>query len=83
MGTEKDPEHEDKTGSNPLRLGCPTDEDLRRGFSLVYLSRTVSVAGCHSIILYIVLYYIVPKVKREANCGGFTSDFSSENGAIL
>ncbi|CAM9901577.1 unnamed protein product [Ascophyllum nodosum] len=41
MGTEKDPEHEDKTGSNPLRLGCPTDEDLRRGFSLVYLSRTL------------------------------------------
>lgn len=43
MGTDKDPEHEDKTGSNPLRQGCPTEEALRRGFSLVYLSRTVSV----------------------------------------
>lgn len=42
MGTEKDPEHEDKTGSNPLRQGCPTEEALRKGFSLVYLSRTVS-----------------------------------------
>lgn len=42
MGTDKDPEHEDKTGSNPLRQGCPTEEDLRKGFSLVYLSRTVS-----------------------------------------
>ena len=42
MGTDKDPEHEDKTGSNPLRQGCPTEEALRRGFSLVYLSRTVS-----------------------------------------
>ena len=41
MGTDKDPEHEDKTGSNPLRQGCPTEEALRRGFSLVYLSRTV------------------------------------------
>lgn len=41
MGTEKDPEHEDKTGSNPLRQGCPTEEALRRGFTLVYLSRTV------------------------------------------
>lgn len=42
MGTDKDPEHEDKTGSNPLRQGCPTEEALRKGFSLVYLSRTVS-----------------------------------------
>lgn len=45
MGTDKDPEHEDKTGSNPLRQGCPTEEDLRKGFSLVYLSRTVSQAS--------------------------------------
>lgn len=45
MGTDKDPEHDDKTGSNPLRLGCPTEADLRRGFSLVYLSRTVSRVG--------------------------------------
>ncbi|CAM9939601.1 unnamed protein product [Pylaiella littoralis] len=41
MGTDKDPEHEDKTGSNPLRQGCPTEEALRKGFSLVYLSRTL------------------------------------------
>ncbi|CAN0453289.1 unnamed protein product [Laminaria digitata] len=41
MGTDKDPEHLDKTGSNPLRQGCPTEEALRRGFSLVYLSRTL------------------------------------------
>ncbi|CAM9570214.1 unnamed protein product [Discosporangium mesarthrocarpum] len=41
MGTEKDPESETLTGSNPLRMGCPTPEDLKRGFSLVYLCRTL------------------------------------------
>ncbi|CAM9842084.1 unnamed protein product [Choristocarpus tenellus] len=40
-GTEKDPEHEDKTGSSPLRMGCATEEELKRGFTLVYLFRTL------------------------------------------
>lgn len=68
MGTEKDPEHEDKTGSNPLRQGCPTEEALRRGFTLVYLSRTVRLR------LYFLLAEVAIFEFRSCTC---TTEFST------
>lgn len=66
MGTEKDPEHEDKTGSNPLRQGCPTEEALRKGFSFVYLSRTVKSA-VRMRFVGLVVYFVF--VLCSCECG--------------
>ncbi|CAM9169661.1 unnamed protein product [Ectocarpus sp. 12 AP-2014] len=79
MGTDKDPEHEDKTGSNPLRQGCPTEEDLRKGFSLVYLSRTLDFSCESEDEMHYIVNGFRAMVAETLAAGAGSSAFGSQS----